>query len=628
METAELEITLHSSNGSGYPVELLFRDPTSAVETAEVASQNLVLKPRLLRGDPYRDPEYGRLLSGALFGIPETRRAFETASSVAASHGRPLRLRLRLFGAGDLHCVAWESLLHPADLDRSPPHPDQERRLATDENTLVCRLVGTNDYRPVRVRSRGDLRALVVVASPAYLEKERTDGLRPLDVPDEVRRAEEAFAGSAIPVTTLASPDATLGNIFTQLRDGYDILYLICHGGLRYGEPQLLLDRKDGRKLPVPGGELATRVRDLRRRPALMVLASCHSAAGVTAVGPRLAAAGVPAVLAMHRSVTKRTVQLFLPVFFQELLRNGEIDQATAAARAAVRQHLDSWMPILFLRHRNGRLFEEGDPRVAHWLAQLDRLRDLGLIERREHERLQAWERRTSTETVGRRLLLSEDVDDTELGRRRLPNADTVRRQQILIALRLGCDPRIERLGMRFVLVPPGTSQENRQGSEDPFFLAETPVSEAQWAEITGEADTRARDDRAKVGIDRSQICSFLERANRRLGKEARIGLPTPGQLDYALEIGEEAGSAQGATLVAPALRTREPSALGLHDLLGVVTQLCRSSGACRSSGVWRWWGRGYQTSAFGLAESAMSQPSRSSFEKGPERGFRPILYL
>jgi hypothetical protein len=39
-----------------------------------------------------------------------------------------------------------------------------------------------------------------------------------------------------------------------------------------------------------------------------------------------------------------------MPVFFGELLKDGQIDRAFAVARGKVRQQPDSWMPALFLR--------------------------------------------------------------------------------------------------------------------------------------------------------------------------------------------------------------------------------------------------------------------------------------
>jgi hypothetical protein len=99
-----------------------------------------------------------------------------------------------------------------------------------------------------------------------------------------------------------------------------------------------------------------------------VVLASCQSAGSgaeartgdggaLAAFGPRLAEAGVPAVVAMQGNVTMQTMAQFMPVFFQELQRDGQIDRAMAVARGAVREQPDWWMPVLFMRLKSGRIW-------------------------------------------------------------------------------------------------------------------------------------------------------------------------------------------------------------------------------------------------------------------------------
>ena len=46
-----------------------------------------------------------------------------------------------------------------------------------------------------------------------------------------------------------------------------------------------------------------------------------------------------------------------MPVFFRELLRDGQLDRAVAAARQAVEKRPDHWMPALFLRLKSGRIW-------------------------------------------------------------------------------------------------------------------------------------------------------------------------------------------------------------------------------------------------------------------------------
>jgi len=266
-------------------------------------------------------------------------------------------LRLRLFigpSAPELHSLHWETLRDPQD--GSP--------LLTGEQVLFSRYLSSLDWRPVRLRPQADLRALVVIANPANMTDYQ---LAPLDVEGELERARSGLG--SIPVTPLASGgSATLENASAHLRDGYDILYLVCHGALIKGVPHLWLEDETGDVKVVVGSELATRLREPRQRPRLVVLASCQSAGSgadarsddegaLAALGPRLAEAGIPAVLAMQGNVTMRTVAQFMPVFFEELQRDGRIDRAMAVARGAVRERHDWWTPALFMRLKSGRIW-------------------------------------------------------------------------------------------------------------------------------------------------------------------------------------------------------------------------------------------------------------------------------
>jgi hypothetical protein len=200
----------------------------------------------------------------------------------------------------------------------------------------------------------------VVVSNPSNVSEYAPGGtpLASLDVAGEVARAGAALGD--LPMTVLASEgQATLAALLTHLRDGYDILYLVTHGAMLQGDPHLWLEAENGQAAVTLGSDLVRQVRDLRERPRLVVLASCQSAGSgeegvLAALGPRLAEVGIPAVLAMQGNVTLETVETFLPVFFRELLRDGQIDRAMAAARGMVRDRPDWWMPVLFLRLKRG----------------------------------------------------------------------------------------------------------------------------------------------------------------------------------------------------------------------------------------------------------------------------------
>ncbi|MGT2490914.1 CHAT domain-containing protein [Cupriavidus basilensis] len=85
------------------------------------------------------------------------------------------------------------------------------------------------------------------------------------------------------------------------------------------------------------------------------------------ALGPLLAQAGAPAVLAMQGNVSVATMDAFMPVFFTELRDHGDVDRAAGIARAAVGQQPDWWMPAVFTRLDSGRIFirRASDPTKA-----------------------------------------------------------------------------------------------------------------------------------------------------------------------------------------------------------------------------------------------------------------------
>jgi len=357
---ADLEIGLHRRDGSTWRVELRYSQPRTDADTRLDAEGPLAASIDLKALRELADDEeaYGRALGQALL-TGEVGDAYRLATAAAQSQGVTLRVRLFVGpSATVLHGLRWETMRDPRD--GSP--------LLTDENIVFSRYLSSLDWRPVGLHPKGGLRALVVVAGPADLDSfdvGRT--LAPVAVDDETQRARDGL--SALPVRVLASRgEATEERLFAELREGCDILYLVCHGYMAGDEPILLLENEDGHAALVRGSVLVDRIQDLARIPRLVVLASCQSAGSggdassddggvLSALGPRLAEAGVPAVLAMQGDISMATVSRFMPTFFRELQRDGQIDRAMAAARGAVRDRHDWWVPALFMRLRSGRIW-------------------------------------------------------------------------------------------------------------------------------------------------------------------------------------------------------------------------------------------------------------------------------
>lgn len=352
-EPIDLEVSLRPQGEGLFSVELIFTRPDSAAET-----RPLIHRPGVASFDlnalaqAWPDTaSYGMALGKMLLHDPAIATAFAQARAVAASEQFRLRVRLALpYDAPELHALVWETLCDPND----------GLLLAQSRSILFTRVLGTTDWRPITLRARSELRALVAVAAPDGLDT--TYQLAPINRESEERRA-LASLGSL--VTTLLSPRrATLDAIVAAV-DGYDIFYLVAHGKIVDETPYLFLEDAAGKVARVKADDLVRALTDLERRPRLILLASCESAGAgapgsseaLAGLGPRLADSGVPAVIAMQGALTQATNAAFAPAFFQALLRHGQIDEAIAAARWAVREQPDWWVPALFTRLRSGRIW-------------------------------------------------------------------------------------------------------------------------------------------------------------------------------------------------------------------------------------------------------------------------------
>jgi hypothetical protein len=357
----ELEIGLHRVQSEVYQLDLRLLDPASAGERAPLRAP-CALDPRALLPLEQAPVDYGRTLASQLFSDPESLGFLRLARAVVESGDRSLRLRLVIGPtAAELDALRWELLCDP----------DSGMPFATSERLLLSRFMPSQDWRPIRLRPKAALRALVAVSAPVGLPEY---GLAPLDAAAEVARARDALTG--IEVTALGENEPlTLDALQDALRGGTDILYLVAHGSLdRSQGPVLWLQGQDGGVHRIAGADLAQRIEELREPPRLAVLASCESAAVTdshavaatpgrpspqAALAPRLAAAGVPAVLAMQGRISLETAATLMPCFFRELLKDGQLDRALAVARGLVRGRPDAWMPALFLRLKGGRLWYE-----------------------------------------------------------------------------------------------------------------------------------------------------------------------------------------------------------------------------------------------------------------------------
>src|SRR5262249_2020916 len=132
--------------------------------------------------------KYGVALAEGLFADDIVRARYgEFKGSV---EGANLSMRVKLFvdpSAPKLHPLRWELLTDPKT----------NQPMATSEQILFSRFGSSSDWRPVRLRAKGELSALVAVSNPSDLA---ASGLAPIKVEAEVARAREHLKGTRVTV--------------------------------------------------------------------------------------------------------------------------------------------------------------------------------------------------------------------------------------------------------------------------------------------------------------------------------------------------------------------------------------------------------------------------------------------
>jgi hypothetical protein len=356
---ADLEIVLRWDRHRGaFDVSLRFDIVASNVEDWLPPGEPLTIDPSALGRLSADEPAYGRALTQMVLR-PEDVQPFFLRARDRTEGRHKLHVRLHISAPAQFHALRWESLRDPRT---GTP-------IGMLSDVLLSRYLSSPDWRPIPALVKHDQRALIVVAGPSDLDQHRPNEreLKDVDVDGELARARTAL--EAIPdVRVLTGASATLAGMLEALDQGVDILYLICHGALIDDVPQLYLVKPDGTADLVDGRKLVERLSELQRRPTVAMLCSCQSATAGTevwstdegalsALGPRLAAAGVPAVVAMQGNISMATAATFAPAFFTELAAHGIVDEAMASARRAVHEQRDWWVPVLFSRLRSGRTY-------------------------------------------------------------------------------------------------------------------------------------------------------------------------------------------------------------------------------------------------------------------------------
>lgn len=415
---SELAVTIvidPAGNGSGeYLVGL--RDGTSALGQVRARIDRQAL---LEHEHAYSAYDYGMELYDALFTGQVGRKYQQLVGRAGPGAIMRLQLEISTF-APELHALPWERMFHVFS--------DQEVAIAASAQTPFSRFLITDadDLPPVEERP---LRMLVAIANPTDLPAR----LAPIDVAAEAAALADllkAQQGRVVPTLLpgrSSLPPAlrerleqegwrvidgvTSWSAIQRHLHGQHVLHILAHGQLKADEPgdeattALLLEHEGNEQVArgAPERVLDQTISDglagVTPPPRLIFLAACESAKRplgsanpFVGLGPKLARAGVPAVVAMQDLVPMQLAHELTGDFYRRLFEHGQVDRALNEARSLLfkRDQFEWAIPVLFLRLRGGRLFAE------RHLEPPQRVIFDGLIE--EHSRLFA----------GREAILSE----------------------------------------------------------------------------------------------------------------------------------------------------------------------------------------------------------------------------
>ena len=227
---ADLYIEIRRSD-SGFTANLRYdgAGSTASVHPLPNGDVPLALNPTTLLALSGEPLIYGQELSRQFFASSDLNGAFVQALAVAEVLQQTLHVRLYIDqSATELDTLHWETLALPGG-----------GTLATYQRLFFSRYSPSPSWQSIKAPpTKNAMKALVVVSSPTNLDDEYD--LAALDYAAE-SRAVRAALGKLPCVLLAAKGEATLARIVAEVKHGADLLYLIAHGALVDGEPELWL---------------------------------------------------------------------------------------------------------------------------------------------------------------------------------------------------------------------------------------------------------------------------------------------------------------------------------------------------------------------------------------------------
>ena len=323
-----------------------------------------------------------------------------------SSQVKELRVQLWISEeCNELHRIRWERLYVRFD--------DQWRSLANFEQTPFSRFTRLPIAEPQLNPDDRPLKVLLAVSNPSDLASADEDSDAPklaeIKVEQEIRNfyeavkdisdievsvmpgrtgiSEELKAKLKAPKFQLIPGNTTISQIQRQFN--HHVLHFLGHGVFERVPPAataesakaaaqprqraqratlLVLEDEEGKSNKVQDDQIVTYLVHRGTLPRLVFLSACDTVkfdernpSPFTGLGPKLVAAGFPAVVAMQDQVPMEMARELVEKFYNNLLSEGVIDLALNRSRLFSFDPeglLDNWtIPVLFMRTPRGRLF-------------------------------------------------------------------------------------------------------------------------------------------------------------------------------------------------------------------------------------------------------------------------------
>ena len=333
---AYLEIGLRWRRGESgrgeFDVNLDFDDPADSGDRRDYGDVPVTVDPPALAQLVADEAAYGVELCQNLFGSKKVADFYRRAREVGQRGGIPVHFRLLVDPEAppSFQAVRWESLRDP---DWETLGDPDLARIAVRRNMLFSRLLNSDRWDVVSPPPKHDLKALVVVAGPSDVADFGNEPLAEVDV-EGGSSARGARSDTWRPSSCRGTASERRSPIAGRTRGRHRRAL----PRLPWGDCQRALaalprgQRRQGRAGGRRGADRRPRRADAAADAGVPVLVRLRRSgdpdlladgSALTALGPRFAQAGVPAVVAMQGEITMATAAAFIPRFFEELEVDG-----------------------------------------------------------------------------------------------------------------------------------------------------------------------------------------------------------------------------------------------------------------------------------------------------------------